>query len=174
VKPGTLLWRRIFNDESLKDLAEDFRLPLGTVKSRLHHEGALLRRRLQDWRRDRLGQDPSCAHFRRGVLGVQPCPRCAEEQVVWEAMRARSRAYRAFQAASVTVESAFSVWFDCAVQVTRWEEGDAGYCPVGLGPRDACRTGAAAIWEAASARWSRPEFAFGRMPSTLEMTRPFR
>jgi DNA-directed RNA polymerase specialized sigma24 family protein len=134
VKPGTLIWRRIFKDESLKDLAEDVRLPLGTVKPRLHHEGALLRRRLQDWRRDRLGQDPSCAHFRRGVLGVQPCPRCVEERVVWEAMRARSRAYRAFQASSVTVESAFSVWFDCTVQVTRWEEGDGGYCPVGLSP----------------------------------------
>jgi len=134
IEPDSLLWRRILDEASLPSLAEDFRLPVGTVKSRLHYQGAELRRRLEDWHRDRLGLDPVCAHFRRGFLGARLCPRCADEWAAWRAVWVRSYPYRAFQASLVTVESALSVWLDCTMRVARWEEGDAGLCPVSLGP----------------------------------------
>ncbi len=134
IAEGSILWQRIVDDQSLAALASAHGLPLGTVKSRIHHEGRALRRRLQDWHRAQKGQDVPCEHLRRGLLGVAACARCQEEQAAWEAIRTRSHAGRLFQATSVTVESSLAMWFDCTVSVARWNPGDCGATRADFGP----------------------------------------
>ncbi|MGC8486792.1 MAG: RNA polymerase sigma factor, partial [Clostridia bacterium] len=91
VQPGSLLWRRIIDDWSLSELATQFRLPVGTVKSRIHHQGRTVRKRLDDWHRSRGTEDPApCEYLRRTVLGVRPCPTCQDERRAWHLIHARS------------------------------------------------------------------------------------
>lgn len=67
VPPGSMLWRRIVDGCTLAELAQEFALPLGTVKSRLHRERQSLAPRLHDWRHPEAGSRP---------LAVCPCAAC--------------------------------------------------------------------------------------------------
>jgi RNA polymerase sigma-70 factor (ECF subfamily) len=134
VPPDSLLWRRIIDDWSLADLAADFALPLGTVKSRIHYQGRTLRRRLDDWHRSTREDAPPCEHLRRTILGVRPCPTCQEERRVWHLIQTRSHPHRFYQTTYITVQSSLNLWFDCTVRVVRWADDDWGCTRADFGP----------------------------------------
>ena len=134
VQPGSLLWRRIIDDWSLSDLATHFRIPVGTVKSRIHHQGRTVRRMLDDWHRSTREDAPPCEHLRRTVLGVGPCPTCEDEWRVWHLIHARSHHYRGYQTTYMTVQSSLNLWLDCTLRVSRWTDGDWGCSRADFGP----------------------------------------
>ena len=107
---NSLLWERVVADRSLAALAADHGLPLGTVKSRLHHEGRAARQRLDDWLRQRSGACGGLLHHR--ALGVAPCARCLPAWRVWQALNERAAGVDWFQASHFTVASDLSVWCD--------------------------------------------------------------
>ncbi len=104
VVPGSLMWRRVVDGYTLPELAQEFALPLGTVKSRLHHERRSLARRLHDWRHPEAGSRP---------LALCPCPVCRRMHQL--AMTA-SVPTDWHQALSVTVSSTLAMRVDATLR----------------------------------------------------------
>ena len=107
VTPGSLMWRRIVDGCALRELAQDFDLPLGTVKSRLHHERQSLAHRLHDWRHPEAGGRP---------LAVCPCPACRR---TYRAVMPQTVPSDWHQALSVTVASTLAMRLDATLRSFR-------------------------------------------------------
>ncbi len=113
VAAGSLVWRRVIDDWTLSDLARQFGLPLGTVKSRLHHESQALRRQLSDWHHERRGDDAACDHANSDVWGVVPCAACRRERAAWHRLAAVGAPDAPFQLSYFTWDSLLGVSLDC-------------------------------------------------------------
>lgn len=105
VRAGSLVWHRVVDGWSLPQLAAAFALPLGTVKSRLHHEQASLAARLYEWRHPEAARHP---------VGRCRCPRC-RGTFEWLARPAPDRDWH--QVLAVTVHSTLAIRMDCRL---RW------------------------------------------------------
>lgn len=104
VVPGSLMWRRIVDGCSLPQLALEFALPMGTVKSRLHHERQSLAHRLHDWRHPEAGGRP---------LAVCPCSSCRR---TYQAVMPSTVPTDWHQALSVTVASTLAMRLDATLR----------------------------------------------------------
>ncbi len=105
VHPGSLVWHRVVDGWSLSQLAAAFALPLGTVKSRLHHEQLSLAARLYQWRHPDAPGHP---------VGRGSCPRC-RGTFEWLARPTSDRDWH--QVLVVSVHSTLGIRMDCRL---RW------------------------------------------------------
>jgi DNA-directed RNA polymerase specialized sigma24 family protein len=103
VAPGSLLWHRIVDGWTLPQLAAAFEIPLGTVKSRIHHQSRQLRARLHDVRH------PDAHGLPLDLCSRSGCPACRQ---TLEAIGRRTRPHDWFQALAIAVDSTLGLRMD--------------------------------------------------------------
>ena len=110
--PTDLLWQRVLEDRSLGELSAIHGVTLGTVKSRLHAQGAQARRRLDDWLVDRRHADTCQGLLHRHVLGAETCALCRDLGETFAVVARAAALPDIFQTSYFTVESDLSAWLD--------------------------------------------------------------
>lgn len=108
----SLVWRRVIDDWTLKDLARHLEIPLGTVKSRLHAETRALRRQLSDWHRERRGAERACDHAQSELWTAAACAACRRERAAWHQLADATAPDQPFQLSYFTWDSMLGVSLD--------------------------------------------------------------